>query len=291
MGQSPPGSSYNHEGHGLPFIQGSAEFGEHTPNPVKWCQEPRKVARIGDLLVSVRAPVGDTNFAGGDLAIGRGVAIVRGLQGIAGTSFLRLALQYESHALLRRSGGGMFTSVTGAGLRGLPIPLPPLPEQRRIVDLIGAVDQAIEAVEGTVGRAREAYAGVGASLLRSEADLAEIASVVTVAKAGGTPSRTNATFYSGTIPWLKSGEVNNYGIRDTEEHISEAALALSSTWVAPERTVDPTRGRTQRAHRHPRCGPGNEPRTHERAQPWRTQPRRQRSAEFGPTMSAPASPV
>ena len=142
MGQSPPGESYNESEDGLPFLQGSAEFGEHVPTPVKWCSSPRKVAEVGDLLVSVRAPVGDTNFADQRIAVGRGLAIIRARSG-AETAFLRLAIQNQTQSLLGKSGGGMFSSITGANLRGFEIPLPPLPVQRRIVDLMAHLDNQI----------------------------------------------------------------------------------------------------------------------------------------------------
>lgn len=147
MGQSPPGASYNQKGDGLPFIQGSAEFGAHHPTPVKWCSDPRKIAEPGDVLLSVRAPVGDTNVASQRTAIGRGLAIVRGKPGLTTGAYLRLALQHGTEQLLSRSGGGMFTSITGAALRALPLSIPPLDEQRRIVDLISALDDTITAGE------------------------------------------------------------------------------------------------------------------------------------------------
>lgn len=142
MGQSPPGESYNTSGIGLPFIQGSAEFGVDTPTPVKWCSQPAKVAEIGDLMVSVRAPVGDSNFADQRTAIGRGLAIVRGKPD-ALTGYLRLVVQNETANLVSASGSGMFSSITAANLRGFKVLLPPLPVQRRIVDLMSHLDAHI----------------------------------------------------------------------------------------------------------------------------------------------------
>jgi type I restriction enzyme S subunit len=153
MGQSPPGSSYNDGAIGMPFIQGSAEFGLRNPSPTKWCSDPRKVAQPGDLLLSVRAPVGELNFAHVPLAIGRGLAVLRG-QSHCSTPFLGHALEHRRPLLRSRSAGGMFESTTRAGLTGLPILLPPLGEQRRIVDLIAAVDEAIEAADLAANRAQ-----------------------------------------------------------------------------------------------------------------------------------------
>jgi type I restriction enzyme S subunit len=77
MGQSPPSSSYNQNKKGLPFLQGKAEFGEIYPQPIKWCDKPIKVAEKNDILISVRAPVGDLNLADQKYCVGRGLAAIR----------------------------------------------------------------------------------------------------------------------------------------------------------------------------------------------------------------------
>ena len=76
MGQSPPGTTVfdrddqSNNGSGLPFVQGNAEFDGRFPVPVKWCVKPAKIAKPGDVLISVRAPVGETNLADQPLCIG-----------------------------------------------------------------------------------------------------------------------------------------------------------------------------------------------------------------------------
>jgi type I restriction enzyme S subunit len=77
MGQSPPGETYNEAGDGLPFYQGSSDFGVRFPTWRVYCTAPTRFASAGDTLVSVRAPVGDVNMATEHCAIGRGVAAVR----------------------------------------------------------------------------------------------------------------------------------------------------------------------------------------------------------------------
>ena len=79
MGQSPPSSTYNMEGDGLPFFQGKAEFQSFYPEPKKWCSIPSKVAQTEDILISVRAPVGPTNLASSECCIGRGLAAIKPL--------------------------------------------------------------------------------------------------------------------------------------------------------------------------------------------------------------------
>lgn len=82
LGQSPPSATYNENGIGLPFYQGKLEFGNIYPSPKKWCSAPKKIAEEGDVLISVRAPVGPTNICPEKSCIGRGLAAIRGLGGI-----------------------------------------------------------------------------------------------------------------------------------------------------------------------------------------------------------------
>ena len=77
MGQSPPGSTYNDDGEGLPFFQGNADFGFRYPEKRRSCTAPTRVAQPDDTLVSVRAPVGAINMAWERCCIGRGVAALR----------------------------------------------------------------------------------------------------------------------------------------------------------------------------------------------------------------------
>ena len=77
MGQSPPGSTYNEIGDGLPFYQGRTDFTFRFPKRRVFCSAPSRFAKLGETLVSVRAPVGDINMALEDCAIGRGVAAAR----------------------------------------------------------------------------------------------------------------------------------------------------------------------------------------------------------------------
>ena len=81
MGQSPPGESYNTEGRGIMFFQGRAEFGQFFPTPNLFTDQPKRLASKGDILISVRAPVGDINIAIADCCIGRGLAAVRSNSG------------------------------------------------------------------------------------------------------------------------------------------------------------------------------------------------------------------
>ena len=140
-GQSPPSSTYNTLGHGLPFFQGKAEFGDLSPTPVKWCTDPTKVAERGDILISVRAPVGPTNIAADRCCVGRGLAAIRPDPNRADRDFVNWALVAARPMLERKGNGSTFLAINRSDLAALRIPFPPLDEQRRIV---GLLDRAAE---------------------------------------------------------------------------------------------------------------------------------------------------
>lgn len=77
MGQSPPGDTYNEIGNGIIFYQGRTDFGFRFPKPRVYCTHPTRFAETFDTLMSVRAPVGDINYAAEKCCIGRGVAAIR----------------------------------------------------------------------------------------------------------------------------------------------------------------------------------------------------------------------
>ncbi|MYD36949.1 MAG: hypothetical protein F4X20_08115 [Dehalococcoidia bacterium] len=154
MGQSPPGSTVSdwdgelEEEPGLPFIQGNAEFGARSPTAVKWCATPLKIAEPGDTLLSVRAPVGATNRAECELAIGRGLAAVRFND--SQTPFGWHIVNHAKYELDRLTQGSTFSAIGSDVLRSLPIPLPPLEEQRGIATVLDTIDEAIERSEAII---------------------------------------------------------------------------------------------------------------------------------------------
>lgn len=87
MGQSPPSSTYNENGEGVPFFQGKSDFGFRFPENRVYCIEPKRMAKQYDTLVSVRAPVGEINLAAENCAIGRGVAAVKHKSGSISFSY------------------------------------------------------------------------------------------------------------------------------------------------------------------------------------------------------------
>ena len=144
MGQSPPSSSYNTEKNGLPFFQGKAEFTELHPVVEKWCNKPNRIAEPNDILLSVRAPIGPVNIANTRCAIGRGLASLR----YDCYKYIFYFLRLNKDKLDNLGTGSTFRAISKNVLFQFPIPLPPLPEQHRIVakieELFSELDKAVE---------------------------------------------------------------------------------------------------------------------------------------------------
>lgn len=123
MGQSPAGSSYNSEGMGTIFFQGSTDFGWLFPTTRQYTTEPSRMAKKGDILLSVRAPVGTMNIAKDDCCIGRGLAALNSKTGSDG--FLFYVMQYYKQIFdYRNSEGTTFGSITKDDLYSLPLAYP-----------------------------------------------------------------------------------------------------------------------------------------------------------------------
>lgn len=152
MGQSPPSETYNTDGLGLPFYQGKTEFGALYPTPVKYCFEPNKIAENGDILISIRAPVGPTNISPHKACIGRGLAAIRPLGGVS-SKFILLLFRSIEPVLSKQGTGTTFKAITKDFLDGLELVIPHLGEQHRIVEkieeLFSDLDKGIESLKTT----------------------------------------------------------------------------------------------------------------------------------------------
>ena len=123
MGQSPDGSSYNEEGNGVVFYQGSTDFGMRFPSVRQYTTAPTRFAKKGDILMSVRAPVGAVNIANEDCCVGRGLSAMNSK--IGSITHLYYIIDYFRHTFENRnSAGTTFGSITKDELFALPVVIP-----------------------------------------------------------------------------------------------------------------------------------------------------------------------
>lgn len=131
MGQSPPGDTYNKTSKGMPFFQGKADFGEYFPQVQVWCTQPIKIAEEGDILISVRAPVGPVNMNNLKCCIGRGLTAIRCKDNVINW-FIFWYLRSMEAELASLGSGSTFGAITRNDLVNFQIPLPPIEVQKRI---------------------------------------------------------------------------------------------------------------------------------------------------------------
>jgi len=135
MGQSPSSDDYNHEGYGSPFLQGNAEFGNRNPEAKIFCATVNKYAEKGDILISVRAPVGALNEADRRYGIGRGLCSIRP-RDIIIREFAWYLIQVVKVELNFLSTGSTYEAVALTDVSNLSCLLPPLPEQQKIAEFL-----------------------------------------------------------------------------------------------------------------------------------------------------------
>ena len=156
MGQSPPSSYYNQIQDGLPFFQGKADLGDRYPIARYWCTQPSKYAFKGDVLLSVRAPVGPTNITPYDCCIGRGLAALRPLAETS-TEYILFAMRARQTYLEEKATGTTFSAVSKGDIEPFLIPIPPLGEQHRIVAKVDGLMTLCDQLENQHNKAAEAH--------------------------------------------------------------------------------------------------------------------------------------
>ena len=139
MGQSPDSSSYNDTGDGIPFFKGNADFGEVHPNIRVWCNAPTKIAHPGEILISVRAPIGAMNIADCECCIGRGLASISADEAVCTTKYLWYGISSKIEELNAKGTGSTFKAVNKKTLEETEIPIRDLMEQERIAAKLDSV--------------------------------------------------------------------------------------------------------------------------------------------------------
>ena len=224
MGQAPLGERCNKDGVGTPFVK-AGEFQENRPKIVEWTTDPLKLAKSTDVLVCVvGATAGKINL-GSDCAIGRSVAAVRPGE-ILDQFYLYYLLSLELSNLRSGSRGSAQGVITKDDLYRIQISLPPLAEQKRVVDLISSVDSYIEALQQQVDKARKSRNAVLHELLTKGGNdwvESELGDVVTVVN-GGTPPTKNDKYWGGEIVWITTTELTKFD--GAEVNSSKRTLTL-----------------------------------------------------------------
>lgn len=143
MGQSPRSEYYNSNEEGMPFLQGNRTFGDKYPNFDTYTTNPTKIANVNDVIMSVRAPVGDLNITPKKICLGRGVCSIHMKNG--NQDFLYYLMKYYVKDILNRECGTVFGSVNKNDISSLIVKIPErFEEQKKISSILSVLDDKIE---------------------------------------------------------------------------------------------------------------------------------------------------
>jgi len=210
MGQSPPSSEYSTApADGLPFLQGTADFGVMSPTPQVYCGSPTKVARSGDILFSVRAPVGELNVADQEYGIGRGLCAIRPHAGWH-RRFAWWALHEARPQLGFVSTGSTYEAVATEDVGNLSVEVATPGAQRAIADYLDRETARIDALIA----AKERVLALLAEKRRA---------LITRAVTRGLDP--NAPLRDSGIPWL--GEIPAHWELKRLKHVGRAIIGLT----------------------------------------------------------------
>ncbi|MGC0949209.1 restriction endonuclease subunit S [Pantoea agglomerans] len=236
-GQSPESSTYNSTGEGLPFFQGKADFQDMHPTVRMWCtSEKRKEAESGDILISVRAPVGAVNICNQKSIIGRGLAAIRPLSELDG-KFLYYWLKANEKKIDALGTGSTFKAITQDTLKKIEVPIPPLDDQIRIAHLLGKVEELIvlrrQHLRQLDNLLKSVFLEIFGDPVRNEMgwDKPELKKFGKIST-GNTPPRNDPANYDGDfIEWIKTDNITRDAVFVTSatEYLSEVGARKART--------------------------------------------------------------
>lgn len=239
MGQSPDSNSYNDNEEGLPFFQGNADFGEMYPVTRKWCSSPTKIASEGDILISVRAPIGALNYAKEPCCIGRGLAALTPNKSKVSPAFIFWLLKSKNEELNSNGTGSTFKAIGRKVLEETLIPNISLDEQivcvkalEKIYYIMQTYQQQLQKLDELVkARFVELFGdpvsnSMGWSMKRL-AELGELNRGISKARPRNLPE-----LLGGPYPLIQTGDVSNADayITSFSSTYSEKGLAQSRLW-------------------------------------------------------------
>ena len=209
MGQSPESRYYNIKGEGLPFLQGNRTFGLRHPSFDTYCTDPKKIAKRGEILFSVRAPVGDINIATTEICIGRGLASLKSK--FDNNVYLFYLLHYIKREIINNESGTVFGSVNKIDLENIKVLIPDINEQNEIAEILSSLDDKINLLH----RQNKTLEQIAETLFRQwfveEAEegweVEKLGEVAVVQNGYAFRSKDYVTYQEGHLEVLKMGHI------------------------------------------------------------------------------------
>lgn len=165
MGQSPPGKFYNTSRVGLPLVQGKSDIQDRETSVRMWSEQGAKQCRRGDIIMTVRAPVGAVARASGDAYLGRGVCAIR-VNESTSADFVYHALRHAESRWSSAEQGTTFTAANGNHVRSFEIEMPSdIDEQRAIAEVLNDTDSEFAVLRQRLEKTRQVKRGMMQELL------------------------------------------------------------------------------------------------------------------------------
>lgn len=247
MGQSPKSEFYNTDGKGYPFLQGNRTFGLKYPTFDIYTTVLTKLAEAGDVIMSVRAPVGDLNITPVDMCLGRGVCSLRMKNG--NQSYLFYMMKYYIPYLLQKESGTVFGSVSKRDITELEVGIiEDVEKQKRIVRYLEMIDDKIE-LNNAINKNLEQQAQAIFKAwfvdfepfneeMPSDWIIGTVDDLGTEIICGKTPLTKKKEYYGGNTPFITIPDMHGcvYNV-STERYLSAAGVALQPKKTLPPNTV------------------------------------------------------
>lgn len=207
MGQSPPSSSYNDKGVGVPFFQGKPpnidSFGVAVPT--QYTTEPTKIVTVGTALMTVRAPVGDIFTTPTDVCIGRGLSGIKASEEVF-QEYLNYQLQFASQQFQTLSQGSTFSAINSSDLKGIQISLPSYKIQKKIADILSSVDEAIQKTDHIIQKTDSLKRGLVAQIVRTSNNYRKY-KIKDISEVTSSKRVMVSDYVSDGIPFYRSTEI------------------------------------------------------------------------------------
>lgn len=239
MGQAPSGESYNTDESGVPLIAGASDLADTFPHPLRWTTSPTQMCQPGDLIFCVRATIGEMNWADKEYCLGRGVAALQPERTLIEPDYLYYWLLANKESFIKLASGSTFVQIRRQDIESFAIPLPPLPEQRRIAAILRQADGLRRLRREADEKAQQLVPAIFYKMFGdpiSNPRNWETAPLHTVGQLDRGKSqhrpRDASHLYGGPYPFIQTGDIANSNgtIVHYAQTYSEAGLRQSRLW-------------------------------------------------------------
>lgn len=236
MGNAPPGESYNNEGEGVPLVAGAADLGEKFPKPQKYTTQPSRTSEVGDLILCIRATIGDMNVSDKVYCLGRGVAGIRPKKEKIDSDYLYFAIKSQESYLRSLGTGSTFLQVRRDNIESIEFPLPELSNQKIIASRLKKVAESIELKNNTIVELDNYLRSLFIEMFGDPVTnpkswpTKRLEELAEICRGRFSPRpRNDPAFYGGKFPFIQTGDIanSNYRLKKWTQTLNEKGTKVS----------------------------------------------------------------